>query len=484
MQLDTPLLTTFIAYLIITLSLGVIAYKLTSNLSDYILGGRKLGPAVTALSVGASDMSGWLLMGLPGAVYLSGLNQAWIGIGLVAGAYINWLLVAGRLRTFTEKAGNSLTLPDFLEHRFNDSSGILRVVSAVTILVFFTLYVSSGMKAGAVLFEQVLNVPYTTALWVGALIIVGYTFVGGFLAVSWTDFFQGCLMLLALLIVPWVAIQADGGVSATWQALPPAHQDIWHETSLIGIVSLLAWGLGYFGQPHILARFMAIESAKHLPTARRISMSWMILSLIGALLVGLAAQVYFHDQPLENAETVFIVLSKTLLNPWVAGIIVAAILSAVMSTIDSQLLVSSSVVTEDFYRRWLRPEASDKELVWVGRGAVIAVSILAILLAADEDSTVLALVSYAWAGFGASFGPTLLLALFWRRYTKLGAITSLVSGALTVVIWKQLEGGLFDLYEIVPGFIIALLLGGLISKCSNPPSDSHQLFSSNNERSA
>ncbi|MEZ8186352.1 sodium/proline symporter PutP [Shewanella sp. 5S214] len=470
MDIQTPILITFIGYLALMMGIGYWAYRKTDTVDDYILGGRKMGPAVTALSVGASDMSGWLLLGLPGAVYLSGLGEAWIGFGLVFGAWLNWLFVAKRLRIYTQVANNSLTLPDFFENRFNDSHGLLKLVSALTILIFFTFYASSGMVGGAILFEKVFGLDYTVALLIGSFIIVSYTFVGGFFAVSWTDFFQGCLMLIALIIVP-VSIFSQPDTQAGFEQIDPAMLSFINEnTTIIGLVSLLAWGLGYFGQPHILSRFMAIGSPKDLVLSRRIAMTWMIVSLFGALATGIAGSLYFAAEPLENSETVFIHLAHAAFNPWVGGLLIAAILSAIMSTIDSQLLVCSSVITEDFYLKWLRPQASSKELMLVGRIGVIAIALVAGVVALNPESSVLGLVSYAWAGFGAAFGPVVLLSLFWQGYSRNGAIATILVGAITVVVWKQMTGGIFELYEIVPGFIFAMLVGVIVSKIS-PPTD-------------
>jgi sodium/proline symporter len=468
MTFETPILITFVGYLALMMGIGYWAYLKTDTVGDYILGGRKMGPAVTALSVGASDMSGWLLLGLPGAVYLGGLGEAWIGFGLVLGAWLNWLFVAKRLRIYTELADNALTLPDFFEKRFHDPKGLLRLLSAVTIIIFFTFYASSGMVGGAILFEKVFGLDYTTALLVGSFIIVSYTFVGGFFAVSWTDFFQGCLMLIALVFVP-IAIFSESDTQTKLASIDPAMLTfINKDTTVIGLVSLLAWGLGYFGQPHILSRFMAIGTVKDLPLSRRIAMVWMVLALIGALATGIAGSLYFADAPIENAETVFIQLTHAAFNPWIGGLLIAAILSAIMSTIDSQLLVCSSVVTEDFYLKWLRPQASDKELMLVGRFGVIAIALIAGCVALDPQSSVLGLVSYAWAGFGAAFGPVVLLSLFWQGYSRNGAIASILAGAITVVVWKQLSGGIFDLYEILPGFALALICGVVFSKISPP----------------
>ena len=461
MSFDAPLLVTFVAYLILILFLGIKAYRRTHSLDDYILGGRKLGAVVTALSVGASDMSGWLLLGLPGAIYLSGLSEIWIGIGLVLGAYCNWLFVSKRLRIYSQHANNSLTLPDYFENRFNDTTRVLRLVSAFVILLFFTFYTASGLVGGVILFENSFGLQYSTALISGGLIIVGYTFIGGFLAVAWTDAVQAVLMFFALLVAPTVVILNSGGTDVVWQqmqAVNPQSTELFSNMTLIGFLSLIAWGLGYFGQPHILARFMAVENPQKLVAARRIAMVWMVLVLFGSVATGLAGIAYFADNPLENPETVFIALSQQLFNPWIAGIITAAILSAIMSTVDSQLLVSSSVISEDFYRVFVRPQASEKELLMVSRGAVIAIALLAMVIASDRESRVLDLVSYAWAGFGAAFGPVIVFSLFWRKMTAASAIAGMIVGAVTVVVWSNLKGGLFDLYEIVPGFALASLV--------------------------
>ena len=477
MSFDAPLLVTFVAYLILILFLGIKAYRRTHSLDDYILGGRKLGAVVTALSVGASDMSGWLLLGLPGAIYLSGLSEVWIGIGLVLGAYCNWLFVSKRLRIYSQYANNSLTLPDYFENRFNDTTRVLRLVSAFVILLFFTFYTASGLVGGAILFENSFGLQYSTALISGGLIIVGYTFIGGFLAVAWTDAVQAVLMFLALLVAPTVVILNSGGTDVVWeqmQAVNPQSTELLSNMTVIGFVSLIAWGLGYFGQPHILARFMAVENPQKLVAARRIAMVWMALVLFGSVATGLVGIAYFADNPLENPETVFIALSQQLFNPWVAGIIIAAVLSAIMSTVDSQLLVSSSVISEDFYRVFLRPQASEKELLMVSRGAVVAIALLAMVIASDRESRVLDLVSYAWAGFGAAFGPVIVFSLFWRSMTAASAIAGMIVGAVTVVVWSNLTGGLFDLYEIVPGFALASVVIVIVTMLK-PASDAQAL---------
>ena len=460
-MIQLPLLVTFAVYLLGVLALGLRAYQKTQDQSDYLLGGRKLGAVVTALSVGASDMSGWLLLGLPGAVYLSGLQESWIGIGLVVGAYFNWLLVARRLRVFSFHAGNALTLPDYLANRFGEGNKPLRLLSAAVILLFFTFYTASGLVSGAILFESSFGLDYLVALLIGAVVIVSYTFVGGFLAVAWTDAIQACLMAIALLLTPIAVLTSIGGVQdviGQVERINPNALSLVGDLSVMGLISLVAWGLGYAGQPHILTRFMAIEKPQQLAGARRLAMGWMILMLAGSVTTGFAGLAYFSAQPLENPETVFITLSQALFNPWVAGVITAAILSAIMSTIDSQLLVCSSVISEDFYRSFLRPDASPDELLKVSRIAVIAVALVALVIATDRSSGVLDLVSYAWAGFGAAFGPVILLSLFLRSMTATAAIAGLLSGAATVVLWSKLSGGIFDLYELVPGFAVALLL--------------------------
>jgi len=478
MTASTPMLITFVVYISTMVLIGLIAYMRTKNLADYILGGRSLGSFVTALSAGASDMSGWLLMGLPGAVYMSGLSEGWIAIGLIVGAYLNWLFVAGRLRVQTEHNGNALTLPDYFSNRFEDDSRVLRIFSAVVILVFFTIYCASGVVAGARLFESTFGLPYGTALWAGAAATIAYTFIGGFLAVSWTDTVQASLMIFALILTPIVVMLATGGVDASFLAIETAdasHFDMLKGASFVGVISLMAWGLGYFGQPHILARFMAADSVKSIPAARRISMAWMILCLGGAVAVGFFGIAYFAAHPevagavSENPERVFIELAKILFNPWIAGVLLSAILAAVMSTLSCQLLVCSSALTEDFYKVFVRKNASQMELVWVGRGMVLLVALVAIGLAANPDNRVLGLVSYAWAGFGAAFGPLVIFSVLWKGMTRNGALAGMLLGAVTVILWKNFFGWT-GLYEIIPGFILASLGILIFSRIGAGPS--------------
>ncbi len=480
MNMPLPTLATFAAYLAAMLALGIIAYRSTTNLSDYVLGGRSLGPGVAALSAGASDMSGWLLLGLPGAVYVSGLSELWIGVGLVVGAFLNWVFVAGRLRRFTALAHDSLTIPDFLEHRFEDRTRLLRIISAVVILVFFTLYISAGLVGGGLLFQSSFGMEYQTAVWVGAIVIISYTFLGGFLAVSWTDFAQGILMFLTLLVVPMFVVVLVGGwgsVQSEVVGVDPSHTAILQGMTFMGMISLLAWGLGYFGQPHILARFMALRSERDVPRATLIGMSWMVLALAGAVATGYLGIAYFADAPLADGETVLIELIRALFNPWVAGVLMAAILAAIMSTIDSQLIVSASAITNDFYRGMVRSNAGAAELVWISRAAVIGVSVIALLLAMDPEAGVLDLVSYAWGGFGAAFGPVIILSLYWSRMNRNGALAGMVVGALTVIVWKELSGGVFDVYELLPGFIFATVAIVVVSQLTGrPPVEVEQQF--------
>jgi sodium/proline symporter len=474
--LDLPTTTTFVVYLVVMMALGIVAYRRTRGLSDYLLGGRQLGSGVAALSAGASDMSGWLLLALPGAVYASGLNQIWLAIGLAVGAYLNWQLIARRLRVYTEYAGDAITLPDYLAHRFDDRDRVLRVMAAAVILVFFAFYTASGLVAGAKLLETSFGIDYTAALLSGSVVIIAYTFLGGFLAVSWTDFLQGILMFGALIGLPIAAFNALGGWStgvAAVGAIDPDYNDALAGMGVIGIASLLGWGLGYFGQPHILVRFMALRSQAQVPRARLIAIVWLIVGLFGAVFTGYAGVAYLDAHPSLvgedfDGEKVFLVLTTALATPWLAGVLLAAVLAAVMSTIDSQLLVASSALAEDIYKPFVRPGASARELVWVGRAAVMGVAAVALVVASNPDSGVLALVEYAWGGFGAAFGPVILLSLFWRRMTRNGALAAMLVGAATVVIWRPLSGGIFELYELLPGFVLASLAAVVVSQWGTP----------------
>ena len=481
-------------YFIVMLGIGLYAYKQsTDDVSGYMLGGRNLSPSVAALSAGASDMSGWLLMGLPGAMYLFGLSKVWIAIGLVLGAWANYFLVAPRLRVYTEKANDSITIPDYFANRFDDNKNILRVISAIVIIVFFTLYTSSGVVAGGKLFENSFNMSYEMGLYITTGVVVIYTLFGGFLAVSLTDFVQGCIMFISLLAVPIATYTMldqpfmDTLANARYDLLLSSPKDTeihalnmmdWFAGgSTIAIISAMAWGLGYFGQPHIIVRFMSVRSVKDMPTMRRVGMSWMTLSAIGAVLTGLfgAAFMLENQMPIDDKETIFLVLSELIFHPLIAGFLLAAILAAIMSTISSQLLVCSSSLTEDFYKIYLNRNASQKELVLVGRISVMLVAILAIYLAYDRDSSILDLVSNAWAGFGAAFGPLVLLSLYWKRMNLQGAISGMVVGAATVLFWIYapitINGQTLSalLYEIVPGFVLSTIAIVVVSLMTAVP---------------
>lgn len=475
----------FVVYLLIMLWLGALAYRQTANLSDYILGGRRLGHWVSALSAGASDMSGWLLLGLPGYAYLAGYEAAWIALGLLTGTYLNWRIMAVRLRCYSQLADNSLTLPDYLEKRFADPSHLLRLLSAFFILLFFLFYTAAGLVAGAKLFTSVFGIDYHAALVLGVGAILIYTFIGGFLAVSWTDVIQGLLMAVALVAVPLLAVLSLGGweaMQAGMQQQNPARLSAWTDRQgeplgTLAILSLLGWGLGYFGQPHILARFAAMRTPAVADKARRIATSWSALGLIGALLVGFAGAGYLPG-PLQasDSEKVFIEMVQQMLPTVLAAICLAAILAAIMSTADSQLLVSASVLIQDFYQGLWRKGAGQAELVWAGRGAVVATTVIAAWLAWEPGRSVLNLVAYAWAGFGAAFGPVLLFSLYWRRMTRWAALGGLLGGGITVVWWKPLQGGMFDLYEIVPGVLVASLLIVVITLFGRAPPRVAELF--------
>ncbi|HDY7508562.1 TPA: sodium/proline symporter PutP [Vibrio vulnificus] len=456
---------TFIAYLILMVAIGVYAYKKTSSSSDYFLGGRSLGPWPAALSAGASDMSGWLLLGLPGYAYAAGIESFWLAGGLLVGTWANWLVSAKRLRTYSIQT-DALTLPEFLSRRFDDKSKLIQTISAFFILLFFLFYTSSGLVAGGKLFETVFGLDYSTAVIIGTLCVVSYTLFGGFLAVSWTDLVQGLLMAAALMIVPIAVMEGGFSQLATdMHNINPELLTLWNDAkgeplSAIAIISLVAWGLGYFGQPHILARFKASRTNRELGTARRIAVGWTALSMAGAILVGLVGLVWVNGHPgteLADGEKIFMLLVNTVFHPVIAGILLAAILAAVMSTADSQLLVSSSALAEDFYKQVIKPDASSQEIVMVGRIGVVVISIIALILAMTPDSSVLGLVSYAWAGFGAAFGPAVVLSLYWKGMNRNGALAGILIGGITIVVWKQLTGGWFDVYEIVPGIIFSTI---------------------------
>jgi len=454
-MIQIPTLITFFVYFIVLLYIGFYFYKKNDKIEDYLLGGRGLGTWVTAFSAQASDMSGWLLMGLPGAVYLGGAPESWIAIGLFIGTVLNWKYVSVRLRIYTEKT-DSLTLSTFFENRFKDPTGLLRTLSAVITLIFFTIYASSGLVASGKLFESMFSIDYKIAVLIGALVIVLYTFMGGFLAVCWTDLIQGTLMVLAIIVVPLISYSTAGGNAGISQAM--AAKNISSSIipavplSFLAIISTMAWGLGYFGQPHILARFMGIKNPKELPRSMTIATIWVIISLTGAVIIGLIAIPMFPELAKGDHEKVFIFMITKTFSPWIGGVFLAAILAAIMSTIDSQLLVSSSALTEDFYQKVIKKDASEKELVFIGRFSVIIISVIALFLALNPSTTIFGLVSYAWGGFGAAFGPLVLFSLFSRKTTWQSALAGMLVGTVVLIVWKQMGLGA-QMYEIVPGFI-------------------------------
>ena len=458
-----------IIYFLGMIGIGFYAYRRIFNLNDYMLGGRSLGPAVSALSAGAADMSQWLLMGLPGAIYVSGLVEGWIAIGLTIGAWLNWRLVAPRLRVYTHVSNDSITIPSFFDNRFKENAKILRIVTGIIILVYFTFYVSSGLVAGGVFFESYFGYDYHLGLLVVGGVIVLYTLFGGFLAVSYTDFVQGTIMFLALVSVPIIGVFVTGGIGETIETIKSFDPNLLSLTATAtatGVISSLAWGLGYFGQPHIIVRFMAIKSAKEIKQARRIGIGWMILTLAGAAATALVGVAYFQkhaDVKLIDSEAVFIQMGQILFHPFIAGILLSAVLAAIMSTVSSQLIVTSSALVEDIYKAIFKSDADQKTYIFLGRIAVLVIAIIAGIFAWEKSDTILNLVAFAWAGFGAAFGPTVLLSLYWRKFTSQGALSGMIIGAITVFVWGN--SFLSDyLYEIVPGFILNLIVAVLVSK--------------------
>ena len=468
-------LAAIVLYFAGMLAIGWFAFRQTKDLDDYMLAGRGLKPATAALSAGASDMSGWLLMGLPGAIYVSGLVEAWIAIGLTIGAWLNWKFVAPRLRSYTHVSNNSITIPSFFENRLKDTSRLLRVVSGVIILVFFTFYVSSGMVAGGVFFENSFGSTFLAGMLIVAGVTLLYTLFGGFLGATLTDVAQGLLMLAALVVVPVVALTATGGIGATIDSIREVNPDLLSFTaggSVLGVISAAAWGLGYVGQPHILVRFMALRSPQDAKAGRRIGIGWMVLTALGAVATALIGIAYFQQNPdvtLDNPETVFLLLSQILFHPFVAGLVLAAVLAAIMSTVSSQLIVCSSALVEDLYKIVGKKDATPKQMVMLGRLGVLLVALVAGLIALNRDATILELVGFAWAGFGAAFGPVVLLSLYWKKLSTWGALAGMITGAVVVFIWGN--SPLSDtLYEIVPGFAASLLVAVVVSLATHKPS--------------
>ena len=482
----------FILYFVLVLGIGYYFYNKSHNMEDYFLGGRQMNPYVTAMSAQASDMSSWLLMGLPGAVLLYGLGEAWIGIGLAIGSYLSWLFVAKKLRIHSEVSGNALTMPEFFSNRFKDNKGYLRMIAAVIILFFFVIYVASGFKGCGVIFTTIFeDISVEIAMAIGAVIIIAYTFMGGFKAVAWTDFFQAILMVIAIIVVPIATI---GNTTGGWEAIEAGLDSIVTDAgenfhfldimydggaamTILGIISLMAWAFGYFGMPHIVVRYMSIRDPKEVKVARRVSLIWIILALSFAILVGIVGRGYLmieHPEMLEegfNAEHIFVFLSGDLFPALIAGILYAAIMAAIMSTADSQLLVSASSITNDIVSKTKWAEKQPKieiKLMWISRFIVILIAIFAIILALFGGDSIMGLVSYAWAGFGAAFGPLMILSLYWKRMNFHGAMAAMLTGFLTVILWNTYLGST-GIYELLPGFIFAFIAGIVVSLVTKAP---------------
>ncbi len=490
-------------YLIAMIMIGFVFYKKNSSHSDYILGGRGMNVWVTSMSAQASDMSGWLLMGLPGTAYLLGVGTTeaiWTAVGLAFGTYLNWLIVAKPLRKYTQIAGNAITIPDFLQNRFHTKSHVLRVFSALFILIFFTVYTSSMFAAGANLFDYIFGMGYFPALILSVFVVTAYTFLGGFKAVCWTDLVQGILMFAAIVIVPCCMYKELNGTGFEWSELGSVSLGVSKGFGAMSIVSAIAWGLGYFGQPHILARFMAIRSSREIKPARRIAMVWVVISLAMAVLVGMLAAPYIKEMFLAgqisdpvslsiinengmlegaNTQKVFMVLVQNMFPTVIAGILLSAVLAAIMSTADSQLLVASSSFSADIYNTVINKNASEKTLLNVSRITILVVAIIACLLALDPESSVFEIVAHAWAGFGAAFGPIILCSLFWKRCNEYGALAGVISGGAVALLWAYVPTaiwgadnlpGIFTTYEIIPGFIVSLALIFIVSLATKAPS--------------
>lgn len=466
------LIIQFGLYLLLMLGIGYYSMTKTKNNEDFIIGGRSLGPVTTAISAGASDMSSWLLLGLPGAVFAAGLvDGIWISLGLTLGAYVNWLVVAPRLRDYTEKL-DAVTLPTYLSNRFDDDSNIIKTVSAVVILFFFTLYVASGLKGGTLLFAHSFGSTETTSMLITTFVVVSYTFLGGYMAVCWTDLIQGMLMLAALVFCCLLAFFAISGSSVDIAAVNPKAFNF--STSWITGASLMAWGLGYFGQPHILSRFIGIARVDDVPKARRVGMSWMIVCLTLSVLIGLIGIGYNEIAPLQGVtgpdgdkERIFLALVSALFHPVFSGFVLAAVLAAVMSTADSQLLVLTSALTEDlpFFSKY-----DEKKKAWISRIGVVGFALIALAITWSSGGSILNMVGYAWGGFGAAFGPLIILSLVWKGTTKAGAISGMITGAVTIFVVKnyiKIEGEYF--YELLPGFFLAFAAIVIVSMMTSKP---------------
>ena len=491
--MDAMTILAFVIYFIALIIIGVHFWKVKDrdSMEDYILGGRSFGPYVSAMSAQESDMSGWLLMGLPGSIVLAGLGQAWIGIGLLIGSYTSWLFVAKRLRKHSVVSKNSLTMPEFFSNRFADHKGYLRIVCAVVILFFFTIYVGSGFKSCGIVMEMLLDdIGMQIGIIVGGVVIILYTFLGGYKALCWTDFFQAILMVVVIVLVPLVIIGDVGWdtISAGWDDLVVS-QGLEGYTSLfynegipisaVVIISGLVWGLGYYGMPHIVVRYMSIRKVSEIKVARRVSLIWGILALSFICLLGVIAGVYLPMNGIDifntgmyDSEYVFMYTAQVLFQetaPFILGVVFAAILAAIMSTASSQLLVSASSITNDILAKTDRVHISERNLMWLARGIVVVISIIGMCLALFGSDNIMGLVSYAWSGFGSAFSPVMILALFWKRMNWQGAMAAMITGFVVVVFWETFMD-FTGMYSLFPGFVLAFIVAVVVAKLTPPPS--------------
>lgn len=502
------ILTAMIIYMAAVIILGVTFAKRANQSSDaYFLGGRSLGPWVTAMSAEASDMSGWLLMGLPGVAYWCGIaDAAWTAIGLAVGTYINWLIVSKRLRRYSEKAGNAITLPEYFSNRFHEKRKVIMTISALFILIFFTVYAASCLVTCGKLFSTLFDLPYIPMMIVGAVFVLIYTIIGGFLAESASDFMQAVVMIIALGVIVIVGTEAAGGLSSVIEnaksipgfleffgmATPQTAADGVQQVAagqpvfgaaapygILSVVSMLAWGLGYFGMPQVLLRFMAIRRESELTRSRRIATVWVLISLTIAVFIGVVGRSLYPTALLTSseAENVFILLSTNLLPPLIAGFVMAGILAATISSSDSYLLIAASAFAKNIYQGLFRKKASDKEVLNISRVTLLLIAVIAIVIALDENSVIFTIVSFAWAGFGATFGPLMLFSLFWKRTTRAGAIAGMIGGGVMVFAWNLLVrplGGVWDIYELLPAFVFSSICIVTVSLLTPKPSEEIQ----------
>lgn len=503
MKDSVQIMIVMIIYMAAVIGIGIgFARKANKSSEDYFLGGRTLGPWVTAMSAEASDMSGWLLMGLPGVAYWCGIaDAAWTAIGLAVGTYINWLIISKRLRRYSEKSGNSITLPEFFSNRFHEKGKLVMTISALFILIFFTVYAASCLVTCGKLFSTLFGLDYVPMMIVGAVFVLVYTIIGGFLAESASDFMQAIVMIVALVVIVITGTVTAGGVSSVIENAEsiPGFLDFFGIASpvtvdgvqqsvngvpqfgaagsygFVAIISTLAWGLGYFGMPQVLLRFMAIRSEHELTRSRRIATVWVLISLSVAVFIGVVGRVLYPDAltTASASENVFILLSTNLLPPLLAGLVMAGILAATISSSDSYLLIAASAFSKNIYQGIFRRKATDRQVLLVSRVTLLVITLIAIVIALDENSVIFTLVSFAWAGFGATFGPLMIMSLFWKRINRAGAVAGMISGGATVFLWKLVIrplGGVWDIYELLPAFLISCLCIVAVSLLTAPPS--------------